>query len=365
MLRTWRLRLLVAAGLLCIGNTQVIAEEEDNTPKKANAVHFCGEALPFQEERIARQFLEMIRQSKRRVARIKGRAEAYFRIIEPILRKHNIPDDFKYLTIVESALQPNATSSAGAHGYWQFMPETARAMGLKISRRVDERRSLLLSTQAACRYFNQLFEQLGSWTLVAAAYNAGPARIDQYMNRAQSMSYYDLNANRETGEYLYRVLATKELFTRPQNYEVAVSKPLKIKSIPIKKQETAEELFAPTGKINSEDSVFRSIAIPVPAGAVAARLREAGAMQKGQIWIFEVSESKVMGSTLLEIGDKLYATVEDIDTANGMIYLRASRLYSAHRHDLYTLPLGAISPEGQLGISTDLNPKSIVYWRRL
>ena len=361
----WRLRLAVVASLLVVNNTQTIAIEEDNTPKKANSVHFCGEALPFQEERIARQFLEMIRQSKRRVARLKGRAEIYFRVIEPILRKHDIPDDFKYLTIVESALQSNATSSAGAHGYWQFMPETARAMGLKISRRVDERRNLLLSTQAACRYFKQLFEQLGSWTLVAAAYNAGPARIDQYMNRAQSMSYYDLNANRETGEYLYRVLATKELFTRPQNYETNNTKPLKIKQIKSQIAETTDELFAPTSKMTQEDSVFKKITVPIPIGAVAARLHEAGARQKGQMWVFEVSESKVMGSTLLEVGDRLYATVEDVDVANGLIYLRALRLYSASRHDLYTLPLGAINPEGQLGVTNDLNLKSTVYWKRL
>jgi hypothetical protein len=154
---------------------------------------------------------------------IRPRAQKFFQVIDPILKQYQIPLDFKYLCVVESALESKAMSHRGAYGYWQFMPHTARAMGLLVNEGVDERENLVKSTHAACKYFLNLYNQLGSWSLVAAAYNAGPTKVKKYLDHHGKTSYYDLRISAENRRYLYRVLAAKELFTRPEMYASVVA----------------------------------------------------------------------------------------------------------------------------------------------
>lgn len=125
-------------------------------------------------------------------AEMLGWAAVYFPIFEKALAEEGLPTDLKYLTIVESALNPNALSRSGAGGLWQFMKPTARECGLKISSYVDERMDPEKSTKAAVRYLKQLYAQFGNWELVMAAYNAGPGRVRSAVKRGGSSNYWKI-----------------------------------------------------------------------------------------------------------------------------------------------------------------------------
>ncbi|NSL87945.1 lytic transglycosylase domain-containing protein [Chitinophaga solisilvae] len=145
------------------------------------------------------------------------KAEQFFPVIEPILRQYEVPLDFKYLPIVESGLT-NATSPVGAQGVWQIMPGTAAELGLAVSEGYDERNHLIKATHAACRLIRNLHTQLKSWTLAAAAYNAGPGNISRNIRRQGSTDYYQLLLNNETAQYIYKIIAIKQLFESPELY---------------------------------------------------------------------------------------------------------------------------------------------------
>lgn len=156
------------------------------------------------------------------------RAEKFFEVIEPILKQYQIPSDFKYLCVIESALNAKAMSHKGAYGYWQFMPHTARAMGLVVDENTDEREDLVKSTHAACKYFLRMYNRLGTWSLAAAAYNAGPTKVQHYLKKHGKSSYYNLRISAENRRYLYRVLAAKELFTRPEMYASVIAQDISL-----------------------------------------------------------------------------------------------------------------------------------------
>jgi LysM repeat protein len=145
------------------------------------------------------------------------RSSRWFPVIEPILKKHGIPDDFKYLAVVESGLT-NVVSPQNATGYWQIIESTAQIYGLEINEEVDERYNVELATEAACKYFKEAYKKFGNWTLVAASYNMGMGGIEGQLKRQKVKSYYDLLLNDETSRYVFRVLAVKELLTKPKNY---------------------------------------------------------------------------------------------------------------------------------------------------
>lgn len=143
------------------------------------------------------------------------RAERYFKIIEPILKKNNIPDDFKYLAVVESGLM-NVTSPAGAKGVWQFIEVAAKQYRLEVSAEVDERYHLEKSTQAACDYFSDAYKIFKNWTLVAASYNVGMGALQKQVSAQNVNSFYDLQINDETSRYIYRILSVKYIMENPQ-----------------------------------------------------------------------------------------------------------------------------------------------------
>lgn len=145
------------------------------------------------------------------------KANRWFPVIEPILKKYNIPADFKYLAVAESGLE-NLVSPAGATGFWQLMPNTARELGLEVNADIDQRYDVELSTEAACKYLNKAFEKYGNWTLVAASYNAGMAKISEEIQRQQHSNYYDMIFVEETSRYVYRIIAIKNLLENPSDY---------------------------------------------------------------------------------------------------------------------------------------------------
>jgi len=145
------------------------------------------------------------------------RAHRWFPIIEQILKKNGVPNDFKYLAVAESGLS-NVVSPAGATGFWQIMKKTGREYGLEINSSIDERYHIEKSTEVACQYLLKAYEKYGSWTLAAASYNAGMNKISKEIIRQNEDKYYDMNFGQETGRYIYRILALKQVISNPKEF---------------------------------------------------------------------------------------------------------------------------------------------------
>lgn len=170
------------------------------------------------------------------------RANRYFPIIEPILKENGIPEDFKYLAVIESSLDHRAVSSAGAAGLWQFMPKTAPGYGLEVSSEVDERYSIEKSTRAACKYLKEAYNKYGSWTSVAMSYNAGQGRISGELDKQQVDESLDLWLVSETSRYYFRMLAVKLLFENPSKYGFILTEKDLYKPIEFTKVEVTESI---------------------------------------------------------------------------------------------------------------------------
>jgi hypothetical protein len=145
------------------------------------------------------------------------RASRWFPVIEPILEKNGVPDDFKYIALIESQLS-NVVSPQGAAGFWQIIESTGNGYGMEISEDVDERYNVAKSTEAACKYFREAYKNFNNWTLVAASYNLGMGGIQAQLDKQKVKNYYDLALTEETARYVYRILAMKEIISRPKVY---------------------------------------------------------------------------------------------------------------------------------------------------
>lgn len=202
--------------------TDVIEQaiEQHNKDEFHASLNFAEEALPMKEEKVERRIervLTSFSYSKIGSHKLHKLSESWFKTIEPILRKHKIPEDFKYVPLVESGLK-QGVSSKGATGYWQFMPNTARGFGLVVNDSVDQRNDLAKSTEAACRYIKTLYAQFGSWTLAAAAFNVGEGSLSRSIRRQGEENYYLLSLNAETAAYVYRIVSMKEIIENPTLY---------------------------------------------------------------------------------------------------------------------------------------------------
>jgi membrane-bound lytic murein transglycosylase D len=188
--------------------------------KLPDEVTFAGEKMPLDNfdtrESLERELLISAYRHSSTILIIK-RANRYFPVIEKILKQYNIPDDFKYLAAAESDYT-NMVSPAGATGFWQIMPETGKEEGLEINQVVDERYSIEKSTEFACGYFLKSFQKYGSWTLAAASYNGGRARIDEQIGIQHQSNYYDLLLAEETARYIFRAVAYKLIISDPAAY---------------------------------------------------------------------------------------------------------------------------------------------------
>ncbi len=203
------------------------------------SVDFAGEQAPLHitdvRERFDRELTVNANLDATTLLIIK-RANRYFPVIEPILAKHGVPDDFKYLAVIESGLV-HATSPAGARGIWQFMPETAREMGMEVTETVDERYHLEKATEAACRYLLSSKQKFGTWTLAAAAYNGGNNGVNRQIEMQKVTDYYDLHLTEETARYVFRILALKEIMKNPQLYGFTVIPEELYENLPVRKVE--------------------------------------------------------------------------------------------------------------------------------
>ena len=214
-------------------SSQILRVEALDIP---NLMTFAGEKVPLQDtdvrERLDREIHVNTYWHSNMLLMIK-KANRFFSEIEPLLKKYNLPDDFKYLAVAESGLD-NVTSHAGASGFWQFMKATGKEYGLEINNYVDERYNLELATKVAAQYLINSKELFGSWTNAAAAYNAGNAGITKQMKRQDATDYYSLLLNSETGRYVFRILAFKEILSNPEKYGFYVDQQDLYQAIPTK-----------------------------------------------------------------------------------------------------------------------------------
>lgn len=178
---------------------------------------FAGEAVPLNDpeiaERLDRELQVNVYWHSNTLLNMKL-ANRYFGTIEKILAEEGVPNDFKYLPLIESGFR-DAVSPAGAAGFWQFLPATAKLHGLEVNEDVDERYNIEKATRAACAYLKQAKAKLGSWTAAAASYNIGIAGMETRMKTQRTNNYYDLLLTSETSRYVFRMLATKVIFDNP------------------------------------------------------------------------------------------------------------------------------------------------------
>ena len=223
------------SGFKSYGNDNLYRVYALKTPEN---ISFCDEEVPLElldvRERLDRELLVNTYWQSNMLLLIK-RSYRFFPLIEKILKEEEVPQDFKYLAVIESGLE-NVRSPKGAKGIWQIMSATGREYGLEVNKNVDERYNLELSTRAACKYLKKAKEKFGSWTLAAAAYNRGITGISRNLSRQKVENYYDLLLGRETSRYIFRILAVKEIMENANNYgfifqENDLYKPYEIKKI--------------------------------------------------------------------------------------------------------------------------------------
>jgi len=182
---------------------------------------FCGETVALESqdvrERLEKELLLAL-WDRPQVALWIKRSSRYLPIIEEMLQAHDMPEDLKYVAIVESALRPHAGSHKGAIGFWQFMKATGLKYGLVIDSAKDQRRNIFYSTQAAIAYFKALYDLLGSWTLSAAAYNMGEQGLQSEMMAQKTDNYFHLYLPLETQRYVLRIIAAKIILSEPGRY---------------------------------------------------------------------------------------------------------------------------------------------------
>ena len=240
--------LLFTLGVILVSGFLVFGIAGDNKDKLLHegtamyfptSIDFAGESAPLQitdvKERLDRELLINANLDATTALIIK-RANRVFPIIEPILVKYGVPDDFKYLAVIESGLT-NAVSGSGAKGVWQFMPDTAKEKGMEVNDIVDERYHLEKSTEAACKYLLSAKEKFGSWTLAAASYNGGMTGVGKRIEEQKVDNYYDLALTEETSRYVFRILALKEIMKNPTQYGFSIFSSDLYAPIPSKKIE--------------------------------------------------------------------------------------------------------------------------------
>lgn len=190
------------------------------------SVTFAGEQVPLDDpevrERLDRELTVNAYWQSSTIIMLK-RANRFLPTIEKILKEENVPDDFKYLCMAESALD-NVVSPAGASGFWQFMKTAAAQYGLQVNDEIDERYNLEKSTHAACKYFINAKEKLGSWTAAAASYNMGLTGVSKQQTLQGETAYYHLLLNTETSRYVQRIVAIKIIHQNQKDYGFYLSK---------------------------------------------------------------------------------------------------------------------------------------------
>ena len=224
---------IVAACILLTGlcttgyTTDDNASERELPPAVPEYMVFAGDTIRFDNpdmyERMDRELMAFTYSHQISLLMIK-RAPKYFPVIEPILKECGVPDDLKYLMVIESNLDPEARSSSGAAGFWQFMPATAKEYGMEINSTIDERYNVEKATRAACKYLKSSYSRFHDWMTVAASYNAGPNGVSNRISHQKQNSAFNLWLPAETSRYMFRILTAKMMLEDPEAFGFDVKK---------------------------------------------------------------------------------------------------------------------------------------------
>lgn len=224
-----RIRVICSIATFCI--TTITFSQNNAVVTTAfdcpDSMSFAGESIQLKRcdlrERFDKEIMNIAYRQAYTLTGLKN-ANRYFPIIEPILKENDVPDDFKYLALIESNLDIKALSNAKAAGFWQLMPATAQELGLVVNDEVDERYDIAKSTEAACKYLKKSYVRFNDWMLVAASYNGGMGRIRSQSNKQMVDNFFDMWLNSETSRYVFRLLAIKQFMSDPQKYGFRVKK---------------------------------------------------------------------------------------------------------------------------------------------
>ncbi len=242
------LTIILATTISCSGNNQDSIVYQ-NTPTHATvlspeiptSINFAGTTTDLTRydlrERLDREIISICYMHTVTLLTFK-RANRFISEVESILAEENIPDDFKYLMLIESNGDQLARSHVGAAGVWQFMESTGREYDLEVNKEVDERYNIELATHAACKYLRDAYKKYGNWYSVAASYNAGQGKISKELREQQVDTALDLYLISETSRYSFRIMAMKIVLADPSKYGFVIDSsqlypPLQYKTVTV------------------------------------------------------------------------------------------------------------------------------------
>ncbi|MFC1515163.1 transglycosylase SLT domain-containing protein [Thermodesulfobacteriota bacterium] len=322
-------------------------------------IDFCGETVPLDNpevrERLEKEMLLMLWDRAQVILWLK-RSTRYLPHIEKMLKENSMPDDLKYVPIVESALLPHAGSRKGAIGFWQFMKGTGRKYGLTINARMDERRNFFTSTGAAIRYFKELYAMFGSWTLSAAAYNMGEKGLESEILTQKNNKYYQLYLSLETQRYVLRIVAVKLIMANPQKYgfhlkNVDLYPPLQFDRVKMEcPAETPIQIVA-----EAANTYYKSIKDlnPEIRGHTLARGRHSILIPQGSAKGFHTRYEKLLSQWLVENKGNVY------------VVKKGDNLTAISRR--FDVPLPALAKWNGLNLKKPIHPgqRLIIYPKKV
>lgn len=201
-------------------NVKAISNSYITNPVMPHNINFAGQKVPLEKfdvrEALDRELLSVANWHSKTLLTLK-RANRWFPVIDRILKKNNIPLDFRYLAVAESGLI-NDVSPVGAKGVWQLMESTGKELGLEINKNIDERYHMVKSTEAACKYLQSSYDIYKDWVMVAASYNMGKSALKGMQKFQYQKNFWDLALYEETSRYVYRIIAIKIVMENPTNY---------------------------------------------------------------------------------------------------------------------------------------------------
>lgn len=398
----------IAAMLDSLMHNNYIASIPKTQTQRGNKYHFAADSIPRLdpaqvEERLAKlnsqspfdlvynsnvqSYINLYAfRNRKSVERMLGLSELYNPIFEEALDKYNLPLEFKYLAVIESALNPTATSRAGARGLWQFMYTTGKMYGLEVTSYVDERCDPYLETEAACKLLKALYKMFGDWQMVLAAYNAGPGTVTKAIRRAGGgdVDYWKIRSflPKETQSYVPAFIAATYVMTYHAECNLYAVAPRKtfydVDTISVKQQVTFSQLESVLGISHDEleflNPMYKLGVIPIPLGEpykLVLPINKLGLFVSNETAIYNyiktdtamtalavtnVKSSHVVkkGETITTISRRYKCSVTDIRAWNG---LKSNGLKPGQKLIIYTIGKIVAAPKVQENSSVKIAPK--------
>ena len=211
--------------------------------------------VPLAYNEFVQKYIDIYSVRKDQMGKMLGLSEYYFPIFEKALQSYNIPNEIKYLPIIESSMNPHAVSRVGATGLWQFMFGTAKGYGLHIDNYVDERKDPIQASYAAAAYFRDAYEELGDWVLAIAAYNCGMGNVKRAIEKADSRDFWEIRRflPNETRNYVPAFIAAVYVMSCPDKHQINLQKSAFLKNTDTIQVNRVISLATLAGAMNLEE----------------------------------------------------------------------------------------------------------------